>query len=394
MNKRRVLLAALAATGLGAGAARAKSREEGDAQYRRRTDDAMISDQRFERLSRDMQPYTQAARATAALDGKEDDLDRLPADPRFRRVQALETARLGDVRHALDTIERVNPTQARQLRSELDAISPKRDRDVKEGDLANVGALLTGGAALIATRGRSRSARQAIARALKVGGAAALGGGLGAAAANADRAVLSGDDMGDIGKAAAVAGGIGLAAAGGRAGIQRALRAALVRKERIAQRMADVPDGPALDALGARETAQRTARKGVPLFESDNRILADDIVHMERTIEMAGLPRVFTAANDPKTLARELSRRGDWKDMQPSMDALEQRYRAALKALGADARDAPSLRIDDPFVTDPRAREGIESQVSAAVKRRNKRRTAQRRRRRRERRERDVGEME
>lgn len=389
---RRALLAAIGGSGLAAGTAQAKSREEDDTRYRRRTDSAMVTDPRFERLTRDLQPYAQGARATAALDGVDNELDALTADPRFRRVQNMETARLGDVRHTLDTMERVNPRQAAQFRRELESMAPARDRDVKEGGLAGVGALLAGGAALVATRGRSRTMRQALAKALKVGGSAAAGGAAGAAFTNADQAVLSGDDAGDIGKAAAMAGGAGLAIAGGRAGIQRALRAAVVRRARIAQRMDDVPDGPALDALGARETAQKAARRGVPAFESDSRILADDIVHMERTVEAAGMPRVFTALDDPKALARELSRRSNWREMQPAMDTLESNYRQALKALGADARDAPSLRLEDPFVTDPKARQGIEQQITATIKRRNKRRTGQRRRRRRERRE-QAGDM-
>ncbi len=397
MNKRRVLLAALAASGLGAGTAYARSREEDPAKYRRRTDNELVTDPRFEKLMRDMQPALQGARATAALDGKDDDLDSLTNDPRFRKTQALETGRLGDARFAIDAVRRVNPRAAAQFSGELERMAPARDRDVKEGGLAAVGGLLAGGAALVATRGRSRALRQALSRALKVGGASAAGAGAGAAFTNADQARLSGDDMGDIGRAAAIAGGIGLAAAGARGGAQRLLRNAAVRRERIAQRMAHVEDGPALDALGARETAQRQARKGVPWFESDNRILADDIVHMERTIESAGMERVFTATDDAAQLAKELSRRSDWKGLQPAMDALEGRYRQALKTLGADARDAPSLRLDDPFVTDPRAREGIETQVAAVVKRRNKRRTAQRRRRRRERQEqalRNSGDME
>lgn len=392
---RRALLATLAGGGaLAAGTANAKSRTEDETRYRRRTDDTMVTDPRFERLTRDLQPYAQGASATATLDGKDNELDALTARPGFRRVQGMQTARLGDVREAIDTISRVNPKAAQQFRGELESMAPARDRDVKEADLSSVGGLLAGGAALIATRGRSRTARQALMRALKVGGASAGGAALGGAFANADRAVLSGDDSGDIGKAAAVAGAIGIAAAGGRQGIRRLLRNHVVRRARMAQAMPDVSRKPALDALGAAEEGARTARKKVPWFESDHRILADDIVHMERTIEAAGMPRVFTAVDDPRQVARELARRGDWNGMQSAMDTLEGRYRQALKQMKVDGRDAPSLRIDDPYVTDPRDRAAIEQQVNTLVTRRKKRSRSQRKRRRAEREARTSGDME
>lgn len=386
MNRKALLAAIAAAGGLGAAStASAKSRTEDEASYRRRTDGTLVGDARFERLMRDMQTSAQGARATAATDGIDNELDALTNDPRFRRVQNMETGRLGDARFAVDTIERVSPRAAAQYRTELERMAPARDRDVNEGGVAGVGALLAAGGALAATRGRSRTARQALMKALKVGGAAALGGAAGGAFANADQAVLSGDDMGDVGRMAGVAGMAGLAAAGGRSGLQRLVRAAAVRRERLAQAMPDVSGKPALDALGAAETGARQARRRVPAFESDHRILADDIVHMEKTVEAAGMPRVFTALDDPKALARELSRRSDWSGMQPAMDELESSYRAALKKMSVDARDAPSLRIDDPYVTNPRDRATIDTQVNALVTRRKKRSKSQRKRRRAER---------
>lgn len=383
---RRALLAALAgASAIGGASAYARSRDEDPRAFNRRTAGERIDYGESEGFRQQMQSVAQGLNAQAVLDENAPDaVKRLAGSQTLRRLQRGETASMADYRAVIDAYATINPQAAKAIRAEFSRFEPKRDRDIDESGLGAVGAGIGGLAALALARGRTASVRRALVKQIRGAGAGALGAGSAAAFANADQAVLSGDDAPDIGVAAAGGAAVGAGLVAGRSGLLRLVRAAAVRRQRLAQ-VAPELSGPILDARDGAKAATRAARARVPVLQRDSDMLAEDVLHMERTLEAAGMERVLTSAGDAKAVARQLRRHADAGDMQAVLDTLEGRYREALRKLKVSQKDAPSLRHVDPYVTDPAERAGVEQGVKAAVRRRQRRRKAQKARRARER---------
>lgn len=364
--------------------ANAKSREEDGDAFNRRTGREAIDPARSDQFRRQMASVAQEVRYTPMMRADAPDaVKRLSGSRELERVQNGEPATLGDYRAVLDAYAALNPQAAASLRADFSRFEPKRDKDVDERPAGAIGATAGALAGLIATRGKGRGATRLVRRALAAGGLAGAGGALGAAAANDTGATLSGDDAGDIAKIGAGAAAVGAAAVGARAGAKRLIRNNVVRAARIAQRTPEIARGtPALDALDIKQSGRDVARKGVKWFESDADILANDILHMERTLDRAKIPRVFTSLDDPKALSRKLRSRSGWDGMQDSLDELEAAYRKALAKMKVKQAGAPSLRADAPEVTDPRDRALIEGGVDKFTAGRDRRSAAARGRKR------------
>ena len=308
---RRALLALMAGGGglAAAGSASARSRDEDPAAYRKRTASDQLEYAGTEPLRREMATIAQALRATAALEPNAPrPVKALAGSPLLQRLQNGEPTRLEDYRAALDAYSSINPERAAALRGQLARYEPQRDKDVSETGLGALGAGAAGIAALALTRGRTASVRRALMKQLKGGGIGALGGAAGAALANENGATLSGDDMGDVGAWAAGGAAIGAGLVGGRSAAQRLARLVSVRRQRIAQATPDV-GGPILAQREARTAGRNAAARKVPLIERDSDILAADVLHMEQTLERAGMARVLTDATDVRGVGKQLRRR-------------------------------------------------------------------------------------
>lgn len=343
------------------------SEDEPMAAYEARTANDYLDPIQTEGFRRDLGDRIRGARIVAIVNKDQALADAINA-PAVNDILHSERISAGQVRAALAALDAADPEAATRLRAQLQGFVSPRDRDVDEGGGAALGGLGGALAGLVATRGKARSARSALMRALGVAGASALGAGAGAAAQNARQSVLTDRDAPDLARAAAAAGAAGLTLAGGRSALRRAARLAAVRGARMDIARPAIDEGlPFLDRIAAEEAASRIAREAVREPVSDRQLLAETALHMDRVLEAAGKGRRLTSGQSPAALAQAM-RAAPSRRLDQALASLEQDYRTALGDLDIGAGAVPDLRQFEPDVADPRALAEIEDRVRAVMR--------------------------
>lgn len=364
-------LGGLGYSGMRGMGARGGGREESPEAYGERTSDYVLDPLAWEQMR---QQVTDAMRAVSIYSVMPD-IDPQRAElakkyqPAFARLRgAGSLVRAGDLSKAIEGIEAIDAGTGAPLRQRLEKLLPARDRDIDESlgtTLGGVGGTLAG---LLLTRGKSPRLASNALKALGVGGAAAAGAIGGGLAQNASQSVMTGEDVSSQVGSGLLAGSIGLAAAGGRTGLRRLARDAAIRSARIEMARPRVDQSlPYFDRIAAEQDALRQARNVASSIPSDAQLAAPLLLHMERSLEAAGRPRMLTSANDEGAIANLLRRQGRSKGAERAIGGLNEAYRGLLTDFDLGGGRIPELRLLEPDVVDPRALTEIESKIGTAV---------------------------